>query len=751
MTVAGGRPDGANRERRSGVLVRAAARDGRGLALAAIVAAAAVVALPAQGQSPPTRAPTWAVDPADAGADSPPVGRSLFDFVATAERNGKRVYDVPFPFAALVKRIEERAGCGQREPCVKQVLIPLGRSLQRTVASPEFFKYPRVIAAVDVESRRGASALLKDRVYLGYQERAELIEVISYNDAAGRFEFQLVKNYRAGATPRVVYAHRAVCAACHQNLAPIFSRQVWNETNANPRVAAALERVRPEFYGVPVRRGVDIPNAIDAATDRASKLGVWQRLWREGCGGDDAAGAKCRAAALLAALQYRLSGERAFDERGADWREAFLPVFTREWRARWPGELAVPGPDLPNRDPLPPERAPRPAGLALADVAAVFEPLAPRAPLEVLTIDQPETPHRFVRGLADFIANADVRALDEHLAAHERAARRRDEVRCEVGWTARRLRFECIGDDASAPAARVAGRVELEARRVIGGELTALAVDGAEPLRYLGIESGAFDESAGRLTLGLSSRGMRARLADGAAIARVELRWRPSDVRVVAGMREIAARATVGAIDDFAPVREAVAALATDTTENGPFAARPFSRARVLAALFARLGLRERDWCCDDASSLPPAAVEPAPPQKPPGAAKHLAGFYPQCASCHATSERSPPNFLAGSGEQIAANVRHCAPRIYARLAMWRVPPAARAKTPMPPPPPKPIAGTYDAPGAVAGLERTIAELLRTETGQAPRLDALLAGGYEALRPCLPEREARGREMGEGK
>ena len=68
----------------------------------------------------------------------------------------------------------------------------------------------------------------------------------------------------------------AMCADCHQNLAPLFSRQVWEETNANPRVAAALARPggnggrgRTDYHGVPIHRGVDVPNAIDAATDPA--------------------------------------------------------------------------------------------------------------------------------------------------------------------------------------------------------------------------------------------------------------------------------------------------------------------------------------------------------------------------------------------------------------------------------------------------------------------------------------------------
>ena len=59
------------------------------------------------------------------------------------------------------------------------------------------------------------------------------------------------------------------------------------------------------------------------------------------------------------------------------------------------------------------------------------------------------------------------------------------------------------------------------------------------------------------------------------------------------------------------------------------------------------------------------------------GPASAYAAFYPLCASCHATGERAPPNFLAGSAERVVASVKQCAPRIYARLAMWRVAPEA--------------------------------------------------------------------------
>src|SRR5438046_3196497 len=107
-------------------------------------------------------APVWAADPASAGESLPPVGRSLFDFVVMDGESAR----VPFPFEALTKKIASRLGCagdGRATPkgrgigtveasCLKRVLIPLGRSLQRSAAGPEFFKYPRAVVAVDPET-----------------------------------------------------------------------------------------------------------------------------------------------------------------------------------------------------------------------------------------------------------------------------------------------------------------------------------------------------------------------------------------------------------------------------------------------------------------------------------------------------------------------------------------------------------------------------------------------------------------------
>ena len=621
--------------------------------LAAVVAVCAVLAPAASARD----MPAWATDPALPGPTLPPMGRSLFDFVVAD--------GVPFPFEALVRKVEANAGCTPGE-CVKPVLIPLGRSLQRTAAAPDFFAFPRAVVAVTGEG--SGPMLARDRLYLGYQEKANLVEVISYNEAAARFEFQVVRDYRAGGTPRVVYANRDVCTACHQNHAPIFSRPVWDETNANPKIAARLSAARERFYGIPVHRGVDIPNAIDDATDRANRIGATQRIWREACD------APCRAAALTAALQYRLSGERGFEA------PTLAGALVRGFAARWPRGLAISNPDIPNRDPL--AFLPSAIGVAQSHVAAGLEPLAPRAPLEVWTADDPLLARRFVMGLAEFIAETDVRELDAALARRAAAAPRRSFVAaCKLSGK----RYDCAGEVTLSGSATTVDTIAF----------------GGEPLARYTLENGV-----------VTSQGRRARTAAGDSLERLTLRR-------AGGKGE----ATVTVLHDFGPAQAAIANVAWPDA--------PFSRARMRDAL----GL-SRATCCEDPIGLEAPHKDSEPPL-PPLAAE----FQSHCAACHQTRDRFPANFLAGDSQRVSASLAQCAPRIFVRLAMWQTPPAARDKVPMPPPLASrggsPWAQTAPDP-AIALLQSTVASWLRAETGRVPDAAEMLARGYENLRPCLP-------------
>lgn len=353
--------------------------------------------------------PTWVVDPAAPGDHLPPVGGSLFDALFAGTRDGRITHMLPFPFEKLLARVDAQliGDPASLLPPAKRVLIPLGRSLQRTAAAPDYFRFPRVVVGVDSPPVPGA-LLLKDRLYIGYQEKSAVLEVISYNEAAGRFEFQLVKDYRAGGDPQVFYANRNICFACHQNGAPIFSRALWDETNANPQVAATLTQVGRRFYGIPVGRGVDVPYAIDNAVRRANRFALTQRLWREGCGAGEV-GLRCRAGLFEAALRLSLAEGRAAPPDAVSEEVVAGPLRVSAARL-WPTGLAIGRSDLPNRNPLqgltrwPEEGAAR---VARSHVAARFDALLPRSPDTVWRGEAPDALAEAVVGVAEFVADGD--------------------------------------------------------------------------------------------------------------------------------------------------------------------------------------------------------------------------------------------------------------------------------------------------------------------------------------------------------
>lgn len=675
-------------------------------------------------------APAWAVDPQDPGASLPPTGRSLFDFLTMREEAGARVQRVPFPFSALLAEIEARLG---QASSLKKVLIPLGRSLQRNAADPEFFRYPRAVVAVDTEISGAGGMLLKDRLYLGYHEKAGLLEVLSYNEAAGRFEFQLVRDYRPGGTAKVVYANRAVCTACHQGGGPLFSRQLWDETNANPEIARLLAAEKRDFYGFPLAPSVEVPNAIDAATDRANRIAAVQLLWREGCGsGESERAIHCRAAAFTAALQHRLSGglHRESDD--------LVSAVRHTWEMRWPHGLAIPDPDIPNHDPL---SVPRKTGVIAASlpvtlnpeetiqlsrlvmrshIPAPFEPLNPRPPLEVWTSE--EAPARLVAGLAELLAAEDVRQLDAALFAKGsglEAPRQSSTFACDVerqprGENGERLKLRC--------GTALEGRIFVEGAAVTGGTIDRLELPGGT-LRDLDVIAGTAQPEV-VITVVQKLTGLHARGADGNAVESIRLTRN--------------GEATVIELEDFSAVEAAVQSLAE---RADVFSSQPFRRTAVLGELFARLGL-ERPACCLDSEGMPDPALELAgaagPDDFPEPAVRTL---YQYCARCHASPEVSPPNFLYGDTTKVRANLAHCAERIFYRLDVWRLPSAARPKTPMPPV--HSLSGlgleanSWPEDPALALLRHYAAGLVKTQTGKEPRLADLEARGYENLRNCL--------------
>ncbi len=374
--------------------------------------------------------PPWVVDPTEPGSNLPPIGRSLFDFLITKEAQGKKAYDIPFPFSALLARIESTLHSKDPQSTLKKLLIPVNRSLARRAGDGAYFTYPRAVIAVDTEAdpALGPSVMhLKDRLYIGYHEKTDVLEVISYNEAAGRFEFQIVRDYRADATPTVHYANRTLCMACHQNQSPIFSRPMWDETNVNPKIAALLVHQRRQYYGFSIPQGVGTSQAFDEATDRANDISLVHLLWREGCEqtGHPELAIACRAELLEWVLHYGLMEGSIPNWLSTDGPRMTPPSFLAAWRARWPHGLAIPNPDILNRNPFRYVAVSEFPGLSEVEATALegrephsvfrgpYEPTQPREPLEIWVIpDAPQTLERVLASFAQFFTKADLTRLN---------------------------------------------------------------------------------------------------------------------------------------------------------------------------------------------------------------------------------------------------------------------------------------------------------------------------------------------------
>ncbi|MBI5461187.1 MAG: hypothetical protein HY941_03270 [Gammaproteobacteria bacterium] len=681
------------------------------------------------------------------GADIPPQGRSLFDRIAYVEdAEGTASLHLPFPFAALVAQLRQRLALDAQPDALQTVLIPLGRSLQRNAAAPDFFRSPRVVLAVLGESAQQSAPLAKDRLYLGYQEQAGVIEAISYNAVLGRFEFQIVKGYQAQSRPRLFYAKRIICMACHQNQAPIFSRPLWSETHANPRVAARLRAVRADVYGAELAHGIDVPDAIDAATDRANRYALEQRLWREACASlastmeqTDTA-TQCRVALLDAVLKLRLSGWRGFVGGAAD----RLATLRAHWQAQWPAGWPVPNPDIPNRDPF---ARVEPAPLRAIPVPAAVDPLLLRQPLGRLDFADSGALRGLIQGLANMFTQADIAALDALLFAAQAVPIREWRVQCRVRrqsvgqlseQTAWRLDLHCDPKVAANAGIGLDGRLYFRGHRLERGVLDRLRI-GVEGFTDVSITADA-ELSAGRWVLTPRLNGLHARRETGHALAALTLQL-PGEAasgEVPGEMSGAEHDATLILTErqDYTLLDAALRALAATARGASPFDAQPLRRERVLSAVYAQLGQAAPDFCCD-AEAFPPAqreAYSPAPARAEstfdPAFSTMLPILERYCMACHASAESFPPNFLSGDAEQVRAKLTQCAERIDDRTRMWELDASTRAKSPMPPALLVPVPARLQDDPDWRRLRAYVGALRAARPVRATQ-------DYEQLEPCL--------------
>ena len=153
---------------------------------------------------------------------------------------------VPFPFAALLQRVEARMGRDSRAPATKAVLIPLGRSLQRNSAAPDFFAYPRAVVAVDAEPA-GSGDLVP--------QGPALSRLSGKGEPARGHQLQ-----RGRGAIRVPGGHRLSCRAARPG-----------STTPTGRCASPATRMPPRYFPAP-------------SGTRPMRIRAWRRCWRRSAG-----------------------------------------------------------------------------------------------------------------------------------------------------------------------------------------------------------------------------------------------------------------------------------------------------------------------------------------------------------------------------------------------------------------------------------------------------------------------------------
>ena len=623
--------------------------------------------------------------------DLPQHGYSLFDRIFSKPAGNGYVHDVPYPFEDLLQRIEHRLpgyAPDSGSPLVK-VLIPRGRSLQREAARPHYYEFPRIVVALDQDSR--TPALVKNRLFLGYQEKSQSIEVISYNEAAGRFDFQIVENYAAGKKPRVRYANRSLCTSCHQNAATIFARPRWRESNFNNQVAERIAAYHKSFHGIEVWADKGDAARFDFATDQAGLLEAYQKVWQNGCDAseDENRNRACRAGLFLAVLQQAIAAIPRPKYRSALIEKTLLPLLQQSWQRRWPDGMPVPSADIDDREP--------PTDTDEDRLHPLQDPLNLR-PLLANWSYKPAL-RRSIQGIGEqFLLYQDLVYLNKLLVRQIREGRvPRQTLRgscslefrhaaTQIEWTyvdcsfinAGDTRITIEGEISKADGSPGPGQGKLLITGTAGWARVQAFASLDKPDQYLL-----------RLELRNTNRRLAARLWDNRIITdfKIELPVSPPQPGTLLD-------ASLELSDDLGAVEAAIESMLADAASgrHDLFEKKPIQGVGLMQALLKKLG-DERGY----ADLLPtpqglPQVVQHESAALADGAHDPLSTgsalqvMYRFCAGCHSGNAPMPPGFLHGDSATIEARLQQCAPRISHRLSMWQKDAQHWKKSPMPPP-----------------------------------------------------------------
>jgi len=719
----------------------------------------------------------WSVSSLDFETSNPYRGRSYFDSVFSKTNGKTRVYNIPYPFQKVMDRMNTYlgySGTTDVDNAVKTALFPMGRSLQRNAAQDEgkptdinlYFRFPRVVVGIDREPKDIQNPLalnLKGRLFLGFHEKSKVIEVISYNDLEGRYEYQVVQDYEAGKVPKVVYADRQKCLGCHQNQTPIFSVGPWQESNAHLTNFSVIEkqmvgafgdvacdgtRTQPycftgpaankryHYFGAPTRVDQSVLNTLDTLTDQGNYDHAFQKMWLNLCQSEE-----CQKKTTKSILIYLLNGREGVYLPGNE-REKYLLAFEAQFRQRFPYGMKIPDANILNRNPLQDRKKTQAeieasmkhvdglihAGLqeliSRSAVSGEFEPLMIRPPAELWESTEPDVKNRnsMLSGFADFFTAQDARMIDAWLvsqAASGKVQSLQIQGKCQIQKSTvaggMDVQVACDPTDKSSLALEM-GYFPIRGNQVQNGLLENLFLYGADAnCDWQAIQS---DDNRvnGVACPTITQSEVRGNVSGDVLTlqlyhAKSGLNTRLIDGRLVAKVQInlVSGQLQVTILNDVALLDSAIAANVSTKKPT------PFSRLSVMKNLASHLNIKVPD---------PDAGIETlektveddvyTPEQILASYKNPVNGFVHSCGKCHYNAEGVPPAFLGLKTASVdlvgkCQRIEMCAPRMLYRLKMRNCSPAQIAKFKKVP---MPLENLFTLPGMKEKWQATVAPQL---------------------------------------
>jgi hypothetical protein len=148
---------------------------------------------------------------------------------------------------------------------------------------------PRIIATT-YPSPEHVPDWLRSKFFVGHIKAIKNVEIISFNDEMGRFEFQIIENFGTSKA-KVYYAKRSECISCHKNEGPIFSTTNWGDIFSN--ISGGILQYREKLkmkdsldilkYFYPGLEASLDSEQIDQTFLYSNKLLASQIIWNDGC------------------------------------------------------------------------------------------------------------------------------------------------------------------------------------------------------------------------------------------------------------------------------------------------------------------------------------------------------------------------------------------------------------------------------------------------------------------------------------